>query len=139
MADIDQVLSKHSDNYRFHGVRAETLSRLIRQSENGEITLWGRNPESEIEDYRQGKGELSTTDITGLEMSYNEFCDGDGIVLVLEKMIDEPFEETVSTDRREHLIRAEEWKVVGGLRPVFDEDEQVVDEQAFSLEEIFDL
>lgn len=139
MADIDTILSKNNDNYRFHGVRSATLYRLIQQSENGEITLWGRNPESETSEYLQGEGELSCTEIQYWEMSFNEFCDEEGMVLVLEKQVAEPFEEQHETDYREHLIRAEEWKVVGGLRPVIDEDGDVIDQEAFSLEEIFEM
>ena len=142
MADIEQILSKHSDNYRFHGVREATLARLIAQSENGQIVLWGRNPESETSEYLQGEGELSVTGYYDLDMSFNEFCDdgGDGgVVLVLERVVDEPFEEDHRSDRREHLIHVEEWKVVGGLRPVRDEDEDVIDQEAFSLEEIMEM
>ncbi len=134
--DIDQLLSKHSDNYRFHGVRSATLSRLIAQSENGEILLWGRNPESETSDYQQGTGELSVTDISDIEMSYNEFCDDGGLVLVLEKIVAEPVEIDHESDAREHLVRVQDWKVVGGLRPVVDEDGEVIDQEVFSLDEI---
>jgi hypothetical protein len=136
MADIDNILSKHSDNYRFHGVRSATLSHLVAQSENGQIVLWGRNSESETSEYLQGEGELSVTDISDIEMSFNEFCDESGLVLVLEKIVAEPIEVEHESDDREHLVRVEEWKVVGGLRPVFDEDGDVVDQEAFSLEEI---
>ena len=135
--DIDQLLSKHSDNYRFHGVREATLSRLVAQSENGQIVLWGRNSESETSEYLQGEGELSVTDISDIEMSFNEFCDEGGLVLVLEKIVDEPAEVDHESDGREHLVRVEEWQVVGGIRPIFDEDGDVVDQEAFSLDEIF--
>ncbi len=133
--DIDTLMSKHSRNYRFHGARAATLSRLVAQSENGSITLWGRDLENEGE-YLEGHGELSCTDISDIEMSYNEFCDDGGLVLVLEKIIENPFEEGHESDVREHLIRAEEWRVIGGLHPIFDEDGDVIDQEAFSLEEI---
>ncbi len=137
MADIDDIMSKSSEHYLFHGVRAATLQRLIAQSEHGQIVLWGRvEDEDGNADYQCGRGELSTTDISDIEMSFNEFCDEDGLVLVLEKLVDEPFDELHPTDRREHWIRAEEWRVVGGVRPVFDENEEVIDQQAFSVEEI---
>lgn len=140
MANVDQLLSKNSENYRFHGVRAATLNRLQAQSEDGNVTLWGRvEDEDGNADYEQGQGELSSTDISDIEMSYNEFCDENGLVLVLEKQVDEPFEELHPTDRREHLIRAEEWKVIGGLRPLFDEDGDVVEEEAYSLEEVLEF
>ncbi len=135
--DIDNLLSKHSDNYRFHGVRSATLNRLIAQSENGELLLWGRvEDEDGNADYAQGEGELSCTDISDIEMSFNEFCDEGGLVLVLEKMVAEPIENDHETDDREHLIEASEWKVIGGIRPLFDEDGDVISEECFSLEEI---
>ena len=134
--NIDQLLSKHSDNYRFHGVREATLARLIAQSENGNITLWGRDTEDEGE-YLEGAGELSVTDYYSLDLSFNEFCDEDGVVFVLEAVVDEPSEE--QHGRHEILVKAEEWKVIGGLRPVRDENEDVIDQEAFSLEEIFEM
>ena len=136
--NIDQLLSKHSDNYRFHGVREATLARLVAQSENGTITLWGRDTEDEGE-YLEGAGELSVTDISDVEMSYNEFCDEGGLVLVLEKLVVEPVEIRHETDRRERMVQASEWQVVGGLRPVFDEDGDVIDEEVFSLDEIIEM
>lgn len=138
--DIDNLLSKHSDNYLFHGVRGATLFRLINQSENGQIVLWGRvEDEDGRADYAQGRGEISATDISDIEMSYNEFCDEEGLVLVLEKQVASPVDERHSTDRREHLVRCEEWRVIGGIRPVFDEDGDVIDQEAFSLEEIGEM
>jgi hypothetical protein len=133
--NIDQLLSKHSDNYRFHGIRSATLTRLIAQSENGQIVLWGRDTEDEGE-YLAGQGELSVTDISDVEMSYNEFCDEGGLVLVLEKLVTEPVEVRHETDRREKLVQAAEWQVIGGLRPIFDEDGDVIDQEVFSLDEI---
>ncbi len=143
--DIDTLLSKHSDNYRFHGVRGETLEELIRQSTDGQIILWGTDHDEHIDnedgemdvEYVQGQGYLYTTDIKSIETSYNEFC-ADGLVLVLEKQADEPFE--YSYDRnRQHIIRAEEWRVIGGLRPTFDEDGELIDQEALSLEEIIEM
>lgn len=139
MVDIDQLLSKSSENYLFHGVRAATLHRLIAQSENGEILLWGTDHDEHIDnedgeldtEYVQGQGFLYTTDISDIEMSYQEFCDDGGLVLVLEKMVAEPFDFEHPSDRRQHIVKAEEWKVIGGLRPLFDEDEE-----CFSLEDI---
>jgi hypothetical protein len=133
--DIDELMSKHSRNYRFHGVRAATLNRLLQQSEGGQIVLWGRVEEG----YEQGKGEISATDISDIEMSFHEFCDEDGLVLVLEKKVESPFEERHPTDRRECWLQCEEWQVIGGIRPVFDEDEDVIDQEAFSLSEIMGM
>lgn len=138
--NIDDLMSKHSDNYRFHGVRSATLARLIAQSEDNQITLWGRvEDEDGCADYEQGQGELSATDISDIEMSFNEFCDENGLVLVLEKQVASPVDELHPTDRREHLLRCEEWRVVGGIRPVFDEDGDVIDQEAFSIEEIGEM
>jgi hypothetical protein len=140
MADIDELMNKRSDNYLFHGVKGATLAQLIDQSEDGNLVLWGRvEDEDENADYSQGQGELSATDINDIEMSFNEFCDQSGLVLVLEKQVAEPVDELHPTDRREHLIRCEEWRVVGGVRPVYDEDGEVVDQEAFSLEEIGEM
>lgn len=138
--DINDLLNERpgEDKFRFHGVRAATLNRLIAQSEDGQITLWGRvEDEDGNADYEQGQGELSATDIRHWELSFNEFCDENGMVLVLEKQVAEPFEEQYS--RSELLVRVEEWKVIGGLRPVFDEDGDVVEEEAFSLQEIMEM
>src|SRR6266568_3739070 len=104
MVDIDNLLSKSNEHYLFHGVRSATLSRLISQSENGSILLWGTdhdehvdNQDNELDtEYVQGQGFLYTTDISEVE----------------------------------------EWKVIGGIRPLFDEDEEVIGEECFSLEEI---
>ena len=147
MADIDNILSKHSDHYRFHGVRSATLQALIAQAENGQVALWGTdhdehidNEDGELEaEYTQGEGYLYVTDISDVEMSFNEFCDEGGLVLVLEKVASEPFEFDHPTDRRQSIIKVEEWKVVGGIRPVVDEDGDVIDQEAFSLEEIMEM
>ena len=143
MTSIDQLLSKSSDHYRFHGVRAQTLSQLISQSENSEILLWGTDEDEHITEdfeeaeYVQGEGFLYVTDIRNIQMSYSEFCDDGGLVLVLEKSVEKPFEFEHPTDRRQFIIKVQEWKVVGGLRPVeVDEDGDVVEEEAFSLEDI---
>ncbi len=70
-------------------------------------------------------------------MCYSEFMDEGGIVLVLEKCVENPFECVHPSDRRQRIIRAEEWRVIGGLRPVeLDEDGDVLEEEALSLEEI---
>ena len=144
MVDIDNLLSKSNEHYLFHGVRAATLSRLIGQSENGSILLWGTDHDEHIDnedneldcEYVQGEGFLYTTDITDIEMSFNEFCDEGGLVLVLEKQVEEPFDFEHPSDRRQHIVKFEEWKVVGGIRPLFDEDQDVIGEECFSLEEI---
>ncbi len=142
MADIDQVMSKHSDNYRFHGVRSATLEALIAQA-SPDIALWGTDHDEHIDgedaEYAQGAGYLYVTGISDLEMSFNEFCDDGGLVLVLEKIASEPFEFDHPTDRRQSIIKVEEWQVVGGLRPVVDEDGEIVDQEAFSLEEILEF
>lgn len=147
MADIDTILSKHSSNYRFHGVRSATLERLIGQSEHGAIKLWGTDHDEHIDNqdgefdvaYVQGEGFLYVTDISDMEMSFNEFCDDGGLVLVLEKIVAEPFEFIHEDDSRQCIINVQEWKVVGGLRPVVDEDGDVIDQEAFSVEEIVEM
>jgi len=146
MADIDQVMSKHSDNYRFHGVRSATLEALIAQA-SPDIALWGTDVDEHIDNqdgeteaqYTQGAGFLYVTGVSDIEMSFNEFCDDGGIVLVLEKVASAPFEFDHPTDRRQSIIKVEEWQVVGGLRPVVDEDGEIVDQEAFSLEEILEF
>ena len=142
--NIDQLLSKHSDNYRFHGVQSETLEALVSQMEDGVISLWGTDHDEHIDnqdgefdsEYVQGAGFLYTTTINDIEMSYSEFSGDDGLVLVLEKVADEPFEFTHPTDRRQRIIKVEEWKVVGGLRPVLDEDGEICDQEVVSIEEM---
>ncbi len=142
--DIDTLMSKHSSNYRFHGVRSETLSRLIAQSE-GSMLLWGTDHDEHIDnqdfesEYVQGQGFLYVTDISDVEMSYNEFCDDGGLVLVLEKSVSEPFEFIHEDDIRQRIVKVQEWNVVGGLRPVVDADGDVIDQEAFSLDEIFEM
>lgn len=143
MADIDQVMSKHSKEYRFHGVRSETLARLIAQSD-GSILLWGTDVDEHIDnldgeleaEYVQGAGYLYVVGIRDLDMSFSEFCDEGGLVLVLEKQVAESFIFDHPSDNRQEIIKAEEWKIVGGLRPLYDEDGDIIDQQAFSLEEI---
>lgn len=142
--DIDNLMSKHSDHYRFHGVRGVTLERIVSQSEGGPLHLWGTDHDEHVDNengefecqYLQGTGYLYTTDISDLEMSASEFAGDDGLVLVLEKQVDAPFEFEHSDDRRQHIIKVEEWRVVGGIRPLFDEDEDMVDQEALSLDEI---
>src|SRR5713226_4836379 len=116
MADIDQVMSKSSDNYRFHGVREATLSRLIAQAEDGNILLWGTDryvhiDDDEFAEYTQGAGYLYTAEIQGWEICFDSFIDDCGLVLILEKQVEEPFEFDHPSDRRQKLIKVEEWKV----------------------------
>jgi hypothetical protein len=141
MTTIDQLLSKHSDNYRFHGA-GDFLSDLIAQAEDGAIRLWGRDHDDAVDgeaecEWVQGEGFLYCTDIRGVEVIYNNFSGNEGLVLILEKQVENPQEWSPRTgDRRESLIRAEEWRVIGAIRPIFDEDGEEVDQEAFSLEEI---
>ena len=137
--DIDQLLTKSSDNYRFHGVQGATLSRLINQSENGQITLWGQSdPDGDESEYVQGEGSLYVTSIEGLGLSYKEFACEDGLVLVLEKQVENPTEEFPrANDQRERLIQVVEWQVIGGLRATsFDEDGDYEEDEAISLSDI---
>lgn len=142
--DIDELMSKSSDHYRFHGVSLATLERLIGQSEGGEILLWGTDHDDfvdgeEYSDYVQGKGYLYTTDIRGIELSCNEFAGDDGLVLVLERIVDDPQEWFPrAADNRECLVRVEEWRVIGGVRPIFDEDGDMIDQEALSIEEVLE-
>src|SRR4051812_17498103 len=117
MVDIDNLLSKSNEHYRFHGVRSQVLSQLISQSENGQIILWGEDHNDFIEEeevyseYVQGEGYLYSTSVEGMELSCDPtFCNDGGIVLVLEKIVDEPQEWYPRPgDKRERLIRVEEW------------------------------
>jgi hypothetical protein len=144
--NIDQLLSKHSDNYRFHGVQAETLEVLVAQAD-GSIALWGSDHDEHIDNQDgefdselvQGQGFLYTTTINDIEMSYSEFIGESGLVLVLEKVASEPFEVVHPTDRRQRIIKVEDWKVIGGLRPVFDEDGDVIDQEVVSLSELLEM
>ncbi len=144
--NIDQLLSKHSSNYRFHGVQAETLEALVAQAD-GAIQLWGSDHDEHIDnqdgefesEYVQGQGFLYTTTINDIEMSYQEFIGDSGLVLVLEKVADEPFEVVHPSDRRQRIIKVEDWKVIGGLRPVLDEDQEVVDQEVVSLDELLEM
>jgi hypothetical protein len=139
--EIEQLLSKHSDNYRFHGA-GQFLSSLIAQSEN-EMKLWGRTTDDAVDDeekceWVQGEGYLYVTNMAGIEICYNNFASDDKIVLVLEKQVDEPQEwYPRNADSREMLIRVEEWKVVGAIRPTaFDEDGDVLEDEGISLEDL---
>jgi len=145
--NIDTLLSKHSDTYRFHGVRSATLQELINQSQDGEIALYGTDHDEHIDnedfefdaEYTQGAGFLYVTSFRDVEMSFNEFCDEDGMVFVLEPISSEPFEFDHPSDRRQSIIKVEDWKVVGGLRPMFDEDGDLIEMEAFSLAEIGEM
>ena len=145
--NIEQLLSKHSNTYRFHGVRSATLQELLSQSEDGAIALWGTDHDEHIDnedgefdtEYTQGAGFLYVTSFRNVEMSFNEFCDEDGIVFVLEPIVTEPFEFDHPSDRRQSIIKAEDWNVIGGLRPVLDEDGDLIEMEAFSLEEIAEM
>lgn len=142
MADI---FSKFSECY-FHGVRGATLARLVHQSENGQIALWGTDQDEHVTEdfekaeYVQGAGYLYVTDISDMEMSFNEFCDEGGMVLVLEPQVEYPFDFEHPSDYRQHIIKVEEWKVIAGLRPVYDEEdeyqEEIIDHEIFSLEDL---
>lgn len=142
--DIDELMTKSNDNYRFHGVRRATLEALAAQAEGGAIRLWGTDHDEHIDnadgefevEYVQGEGYLYTTDISDLEMSASEFAGDDGLVLVLEKQVDAPFEFDHPSDRRQCIVKVQEWRVIGGLRPVFDEDGEMVDQEALSLDDI---
>jgi len=137
--DIEQLLTKHSDNYRFHGVQGATLRKLIGQSENGQIVLWGQSdPDGDFSEYVQGAGSLYVTDISGIGLSYKEFACEDGLVLVLEKQIENPQESFPrAATRIERLIETAEWRVIGGLRATsFDEDGDYEEDEAISLSDI---
>jgi hypothetical protein len=144
--NIDQLLSKHSRNYRFHGVRQATLEALAAQATDGKVALWGTDHDEHVDnqdgefdaEYVQGAGFLYCTDIRDIDMSYQEFA-SDGLVLVLEKVAEQPFEFSHPTDHRQSIIKVEDWKVIGGLRPVFDEDEEVIDQEVVSLDEVLEM
>lgn len=152
--ELDELMTKDSSLYRFHGVKECNLSRILKNSEEGVVTLWGRadedadEEEDEVNGYLPGRGELSVTRWNDIEMSCNEFCDEDGVVFVLEPVVESPREDEHPSDRREFRIQVEEWRVIGGIRPVFqreyDEDDNLIDEeivefQALSLQDILEL
>lgn len=143
--ELDALLTKNSNNYRFHGAGAH-LSALIAEAVDGEIKLYGRSTDDAVDgqddgEWVAGSGYLYCVEVSGLELVYNNhFMGPDNLCLVLEKIVDEPQEWSPRTaDRRESLIRVEEWRVIGAVRPVeFDEDGDAVEEEAFSLEDILD-
>jgi hypothetical protein len=142
--DIDDLMTKSNDHYRFHGVLSVTLERLVSQSEDGAIRLWGTDHNDfvdgeEYADYTQGEGYLYCTDISGIELSCEAFCGSDGLVFILEKLVDDPQEWFPrAADKRECLVRVEEWHVIGAIRPIFDEDGDLIDQEALSLEEVLE-
>jgi hypothetical protein len=140
--DIELLLSKHSDNYRFHGA-GQFLSSLIAQAENGEMKLYGRSHDDAVDgeeecEWVAGLGYLYVTNMAGIEICYNNFASDDKVVLVLEKQVDEPQEwYPRNADSREMLIRVEEWKVIGAIHPTaFDEDGDVLEDEGISLEDL---
>ncbi len=145
--DIDKLMQQMpgEDKYRFHGVCGATLSELVRQSD-GEIRLWGTDHDEHVDnqngecetEYVQRQGYLYVTEQSEWELSFNEFAGEDGLVLVLKKNDKDPFEISHPTDRRQSIVRAEEWLVIGGLRGIYDENEELCDQEALSLEEISD-
>lgn len=143
---MEELLCKHSENYRFHGVRAATLYRLVTQAENSQLLLFGTTHNEEIDnqdgelesEYEQGYGFLYCTDISDIEMSSNEFTDEGGLVLVLEKQVTDPFEVIHPTDSRQRIIKVQEWKVVGGIRLIFGEDNEMISQEVVSLKQILE-
>jgi hypothetical protein len=142
--DILDLLSKPGSHYRYHGVRNATLTLLLCQAQDNQIVLWGQERDEHVSEldyegfhYIQGGGYLYTS--LDEEMCYENFCDEGGIVLVLEKQIETPFELILPTDRRQRIVKCAEWRVIGGVRPytVLEDDGfecECID--AFSLEEI---
>ncbi len=140
--DIDTLMSKDSDNYRFHGA-GQFLSALIAQAENNEMKLYGRSHDDKVDgeeecEWTPGEGFLYVTNMAGISICYDNFASDDKIVLVLEKVVDEPQEWFPrNADRREMLIRVEEWKVIGAIRPTaFDEDGDVLEDEGIALENL---
>jgi len=123
----------------FHAVAASNLSKMI---ENGAIHFYGR-AETDAQNAESGNaaewildgGWLYTVSNRDLDLSENEFV-GDGLILELAAIVENPQIVLQGRNGREKVIRVEEWQVVGAIRPICDEDGEVIDQEEISFEEI---
>jgi hypothetical protein len=139
--DIFDMLDHNGRETVFHGVRSATLSKLVSESEDGNIHLYGRSSrdwdDEDAASHIQNGGYLYVTDYKEIDFSANEFCDDGGVILVLGAKVSDP--EIVDEAAREHVIRLDEWEVIGGVRPAFDPETGDLDEENWeilSLEEV---
>ncbi len=101
------------------------------------IHFYGRSePDVELEDealewVRDG-GWLYTVANTDLDLCESEFVQ-DGLILELAPRVDHPEIVLQGRNGREKVVRVEEWEVVGAMRPLVDEDGEVIEQQEFSL------
>ena len=142
--NIFDMLDHNGRETVFHGVRGATLSKLISESEDGQIHLYGRSSrdwdddEETMSHVRDG-GYLYVTEYAEIDFSANEFTDDGGLILVLGAKVQRP--EIVEEAAREHVIRVDEWEVIGGVRPSFDRETGELDEEnweVLSLQEVLE-
>ena len=123
-----------TQEHLFHAVAASNLAHMIQ--EDG-IHFYGRSePDVELEDealewVRDG-GWLYTVANTDLDLCESEFVQ-DGLILELAPRVDHPEIVLQGRNGREKVVRVEEWEVVGAMRPLVDEDGEVIEQQEFSL------
>jgi hypothetical protein len=138
--DIFDMFDHNGQETVFHGVHGAALARLIEESEDGKLHLYGRSVRDESDialEYEQDGGYLYVTHYGEIELSANEFAGDDGLILVLGAR--KPGAEVQDGGQpREHVICLDEWEVIGALRPVFSEDGEFLEEEmeVLSVEEI---
>lgn len=121
----------------FHAVAAANLAHMI---DGDGIHFYGRSePDEELDDealeHILDGGWIYTVANADLDLCENEFV-ADGLILELASKVESPEIILQGRNGREKVIRVEEWEVVLGIRPVLDEDGEVIDQIEFSLEEI---
>lgn len=142
--DIFDMLDHNGRETVFHGVRGATLNKLVSESEDGKIHLYGRSSRDWDDEgcaisHIQDGGYLYVTEYKEIDFSVNEFCDDGGLILVLGAKASDP--EIVDEAAREHVIRLDEWEVIGGIRPSFDPESGELDEEnweVLSLQEVME-
>jgi hypothetical protein len=123
----------------FHAVAAANLSQMVY---GGQVHFYGRSaPDAELEDevleHILDGGWIYSVSNRDLDLCFNEFV-GDGLVLELAPMVAHPEIVLQGRNGREKVIRVQEWQVVGAIRPVTDEDGEVVAQEEISFEELID-
>lgn len=149
--DFLDKLDYNGHEVRFHGVVAGNLSGILdlsRSEGDGKIHLYGRDHadeeegmENEALDWLVDDGVLYTVKFDDIELSYSEFCDDEGVVLMFGARAGiEPEIRYQGRGNRENVLRVPEWEVIGAIRPVYqDEDEYEIDDdkiEFFSVEEL---